>query len=593
MSKSAKNRKQNRLYRTPQEWQAAEGRVDHPVVKRKPKAGLAGSRQQKGSNPNRCRRVQTQGRFEPSAEPSAAAGRSPANLLPAAKSFKALKLFAARVLLPSDSTPTARRIFLGIVAIVGLIPLLFTTVTAEMTQIKTTVFQFLILLLSVLWAKAAIRRGALRLSVKTSDPLEIALICFFLLLIASYLFSPYKYASFEELMRYTSYLALYVLVTRHVQKEGQVKILLSAMIITTAVTTVYGLCQRLGYDFEQWDIQGRIFSTFGHPNFFANSLLVMIPTFIGVFIAEATSQGEGKLPTAGALTTRWSSAKKYLLLLSLLTLIIGAVLCLLFTLSRGAFLGLAMAFPFFVLLVVKYLPKPIKTQKFWLCALAITIFIAVALVAIFDPMLKRRVASSVELKTEVTGSNEARRVIWESGLRMFAAKPVFGHGLGTFQIFFPQFRPSDYTRKGVSHNTLHAHSEYLEIATEMGIIGLIAFFGVLFCYFFFSIRALNRLKGDYFSPIVIGLLSGVFAASAHNSLSVSLRWTAAAVPLWFAFALTRAILRVRLFPPNERVTDSISKPRLTPQRGSILGRIALDHRVVNARLQIEHTGPYW
>ncbi len=464
----------------------------------------------------------------------------------------------------ASTTTNSSIIFYGIVAIVFFIPLLFTPVTAEITQIKTTVFQFIILLLSVLWAIFLIRRGELRLSIKKISPISYALIFFFFLLIVSYLFSPYKYASFEELMRYLSYFALYFLVTRHVFKESQVKILLYAMIITTAIITVYGLCQRLGYDFALWDIQGRIFSTFGHPNFFANYLIIIIPTFVGVFIAEATQRMEGS-----------STKKRHIKLLFLLILIILAVLCLLFTLSRGAFLGLAMAFPLFAILVVFYLRSQIKAQKFWLCALSITIFISIALVVVFDSALKSRAASSVELKTEVTGSNEARLVIWKGSMKMFQAKPVFGHGLGTFQLFFPQFRPSDYARKGVSHNTLHAHSEYLEIATEMGSIGLIAFLCLLFCYFFISIFQLKRLKGDYYAPIVIGLLSGVFAALTHNMLSVSMRWTAPAVPFWFAFAFTVALVRVGLAQKHREPTNNVKSL-------GTLGRGAMNYRFADS-----------
>lgn len=164
----------------------------------------------------------------------------------------------------------------------------------------------------------------------------------------------------------------------------------------------------------------------------------------------------------------------------------------------------------------------------------------------FAPELKRRVESSVELQTEVTRSNEVRMVIWKGSLKMFQAKPLFGYGLGTFQIFFPQFRPPDYARKGVSHNTFHAHSEYLEVAIEMGSIGLMAFLFLLFCYFYIGKSALKILKDDYYVPLIIGLLSGVFAALVHNMLSVSLRWTPSAVPLWFAFAFTGALIHTGL-----------------------------------------------
>lgn len=241
-----------------------------------------------------------------------------------------------------SSIPTSRVIFYGIIAIIVFTPLLFTPVTAEITQIKTTFFQFTILFLSVFWAFQTVRRSSLQFSFKGKNLLFYALIAFFSLLIISYLLSPYKYASFEELMRYASYFALYFIITMYVVKRSHVNVLLAAICLTTAVSTVYGLCQKLGYDFILWDARGRIFSTFGHPNFFANYLVIIIPTLIGVFIAMASPQMFSQ-----------STKKRDVLRIFLLILITFSTLCLLFTLSRGAFLGLVMACPFFTIIGCK------------------------------------------------------------------------------------------------------------------------------------------------------------------------------------------------------------------------------------------------
>ena len=137
--------------------------------------------------------------------------------------------------------------------------------------------------------------------------------------------------------------------------------------------------------------------------------------------------------------------------------------------------------------------------------------------------------------------SQVRLVIWRGALSMFLAKPIFGWGLGTFQINFPQFRASDYSRKGVSHNTLHAHSEYLEAAAELGVIGLGAFLTIIAFYFMRIYKALKRFEEEKPKLLIIGFGCGVLANLVHNLVSVNLRWTEPAVTFWFAFGLTMVL----------------------------------------------------
>ena len=50
--------------------------------------------------------------------------------------------------------------------------------------------------------------------------------------------------------------------------------------------------------------------------------------------------------------------------------------------------------------------------------------------------------------------------------RMFLKKPVLGWGLGTFPVVYPQFR-TFYTNSFVNE----AHNDYLQLLTEMGLLG--------------------------------------------------------------------------------------------------------------------------
>ena len=140
---------------------------------------------------------------------------------------------------------------------------------------------------------------------------------------------------------------------------------------------------------------------------------------------------------------------------------------------------------------------------------------------------------------------------------MFRARPIFGWGVGTFQIYFPRFRSSGYSKQGVSHNTQHAHNEYLEIATELGIIGLGAFLAVIILYFLQVHRALRTLTDVKPKLLLIGCSCGVLASLLHNLVSVSLRWPEPAIAFWFVFSLTTVLtVWTALQKPNVEMNAS-------------------------------------
>ncbi len=420
----------------------------------------------------------------------------------------------------SQSPQYNKILFALLVALVIFPPLLVLPISADSVHIKTTFSQLIILLLLVSWGFAAVSDNRFGWNLKNLDSLSYAILLFLVLAVLSFLISRYKYASFEELLRYASYVGLYFLIRKHIRTERQVDLLIAAIAFTTAIVSVYGLFQRAGYDFIPWNITtGQILSMLGHPNFFAGYLVLVIPLLMTAFLAYPS----------------W--IKRTLLAATL----VMATLCLLFTYSRGAFLGILPALIVLGLLLLFHLTAYLLKNKHRLIALALLMLIPLTVTVALDKQLVERASSAVELETDVTVSNQVRLVIWRGTLAMFQAKPIFGWGLGTFQIYFPQFRASDYSRKGVSHNTQHAHSEYLEVAAELGIIGLGVFLSVIVLYFARVHRALRTLEEAKPKLLLIGSSSGILANLLHNLVSVNLRWTVPAVTFWFVFGLTMVL----------------------------------------------------
>jgi O-antigen ligase len=128
------------------------------------------------------------------------------------------------------------------------------------------------------------------------------------------------------------------------------------------------------------------------------------------------------------------------------------------------------------------------------------LLVAALSVAAYAP-LRARFASSFSS----AGSGERDKLL-ETGLRAVAEHPVTGVGLG-------QFRPSRYadasTPQAVSDNAGKAHNQFLSIAAELGVPGLLLFLWVLVS--FARAMSLQRAEG------VAGL--GALAFFALVSLS--------------------------------------------------------------------------
>ena len=98
---------------------------------------------------------------------------------------------------------------------------------------------------------------------------------------------------------------------------------------------------------------------------------------------------------------------------------------------------------------------------------------------VFEPVISdKQYNSFAELKdslVERDGSVRERIVLVQSAITMVIKKPIFGSGPGMFEILHR------LRNKGSRH--LHVHVMCLEILAEMGSVGLLAFFIILFIFF--------------------------------------------------------------------------------------------------------------
>lgn len=122
-------------------------------------------------------------------------------------------------------------------------------------------------------------------------------------------------------------------------------------------------------------------------------------------------------------------------------------------------------------------------HRFLVALVGVTVFIGVF--AILPSQYKQRYETIGS--GELDDSSKGRIDAWKAGARMIADRPLFGVGLGCFGVAHAQA----YSEKG---NWLQPHSLYVQVPSELGLVGAVAYFGFLFQMFRLNRRTARLLK---------------------------------------------------------------------------------------------------
>lgn len=131
-----------------------------------------------------------------------------------------------------------------------------------------------------------------------------------------------------------------------------------------------------------------------------------------------------------------------------------------------------------------------------------------------------------------------RKIVYESGLKMYLDAPFYGWGAGNFRHGFRQYQDlvtehelvgnSYMDRKRLNFFWQHAHNDYLEFLIELGVVGTLLLFSIP-GYFFWVIVRSPRWK----DPVTLILLAGLGSTMAHALIDFPFR-NPAVLTTWFA-----------------------------------------------------------
>ena len=136
-------------------------------------------------------------------------------------------------------------------------------------------------------------------------------------------------------------------------------------------------------------------------------------------------------------------------------------------------------------------------------------------------------------------SNLERFNRWHSAFRLFAERPIFGWGPGTYQFVYAPYQMSQdktiiSTNAGDGGN---AHSEYIGPLAEQGIMGTILVLALVITVVYTGLTTYHKAKNKKAKVLVLGATLAFFGYFVHGFLNNFLDTDKLAVPVWSCAAL--------------------------------------------------------
>jgi O-antigen ligase len=147
-------------------------------------------------------------------------------------------------------------------------------------------------------------------------------------------------------------------------------------------------------------------------------------------------------------------------------------------------------------------------------------------------------------------SNLERINRWNSAIRMFREKPVFGHGPGTYSFRYAPYQLlRDKTGISTDFGDMgNAHSEYIGPLAESGFLGSLSFVIIGVVSLITGFRVYFRLTNKRLRGIVLGMILGLITYLIHGSLNNFLDTDKASSLFWGFIA---AFVSLDIFYPWE------------------------------------------
>lgn len=146
-----------------------------------------------------------------------------------------------------------------------------------------------------------------------------------------------------------------------------------------------------------------------------------------------------------------------------------------------------------------------------------------------------------------------RFLMWKIGIKIIALHPFLGSGLRTFPVNYQRLCPPGFPfyREGAPY----AHNLYIQMISEIGIIGFVFFILFLTKIFSSSVTASRKAKDPLFKSYILAFLGALIAYLTHGCLESSFYTSQGGLLFWFLIGMLASLelmaRKISLLEKNE------------------------------------------
>ncbi len=309
---------------------------------------------------------------------------------------------------------------------------------------------------------------------------------------------------------------LFAVVTAAIKDKRQMRILLILMILAVVRINTGFYNTVSGRDFSHFSYGLRYAATMGYAG--ENGLAAFEAEFV-LFLICLFSFEKSKLLKAG-----------------LLYMIGASAYCLLFTFSRGAYVGF----------VIGLITIGIVHQKKYL---VVVLVLAIAWGTLVPVAVRERIMMTYDEDSgQVDSSAQDRLDIWRDAVNLIQADPLIGKGFNTYEYM------------GRVQFFRDTHNFYVKILVEMGIAGFVLFLMLLGKLHRLSYRLFRSSSDPFFRALGMGGLAMIVCATVVNLFGDRWMYLQVSGYLWTIMALCARALLIEAEAKQEAAVEEEAAP---------------------------------
>jgi putative inorganic carbon (hco3(-)) transporter len=316
------------------------------------------------------------------------------------------------------------------------------------------------------------------------------------------------------------YALFFIIVVDVFSDAKRMKTLLFVMLVSVTLCYINGMVQYFtGFDIVRRDelFSGRISGSLINANDFGSYVIMFMPLLLSMAIWKK-------------LILRYR--------VIIISVFLMSLFCLIFSYSRGSWLGFLVGILFFGF---------VKSKKLFLCFIVILIA-----GSFFLPERAKTRIKEIDSLEQVTANH--RITLWKEALSIIEDWPVLGTGLNTYTMVAPHYKI--HPQGGI-----YPHNSYLHMAAEIGLVGLGAFLWFIWTVFYrgfglavrrahgtssdISSSVASLMTGSTLTPVLLlGLMAGILGFLVNAFFDTTLFALRLIALLWVMMGVLVALCNI-------------------------------------------------